>query len=335
MSLRYLNFWAGETLNGKSYVYGGSYEGIYEVDLIHGTCGNAYIGKGVGLVNENLEASSMHYNIAFRYDNEIWYIPAFECDRILIFNTVEHTASYITVPQSRESWMFRAYYIFDGYVWLFPYSYGQILKISLKNRIIEYSMECSDHKFLDGVGIGNKFFLCSEGDYNKLYLFDMIEEKLSDLALDFADEYVRIREYQGKLLLLHKKLINGIMIYDTESHKCINRSFNNIVEYDTATEIAGCVIDGDNIYLSTNNGDESILVLNGFDMNVTNIYRLENQGEMANYCYDLKLGDDCVFCPINPKYPAIVLRDGMMNMHYLVPQIVDGLKLFLNTVAYN
>lgn len=170
------------------------------------------------------------YELAFSFENEVWFIPRTFEGKIAIYNVENGNLEYLRVPKARhigQYELFENYYIIGETVWLTPYSYDTVLKIDLKQRKmerlegnIENFQENGWPKFINSCIEGKDIYLCPWG-YDRVSVVDTNTSEIVELDLKIPQRTYRIFFLiNNKLYLVPGDMKNCLLEYDLLTQRC-------------------------------------------------------------------------------------------------------------------
>lgn len=321
-----ISFIAGVVYNDILYYSSYNFGGIWKLNINDGKT------EMVALVRENRK-----HEFAFRINDEIWFVPAYQEKNIFdVLDVNSGVVKSISIkPLGNEKDKGRKYsnfVEFDSEIWVMPSTIEYIVIIEKKSGKLRYvllsdlKIDTTDNSFIDAVNVG-KYIYMYEAIRNQLVRIDTETKETCYFALKEQGCIYRSILRYGKYLYLIPRNINGnsILKYDIEKNVVVEE---NVILNDMNVGeliISGGMLMGNSIYLSPYNFNKVIKWKIDGDAEMIDINCIQDK-TFQRLCYweAIRMENGFLFGIEEYGAPILIIKDDETTM--LIESKVDELR---------
>lgn len=243
----YLTFCAAAECDNRLYISDPNNRGLIEYNLN---------SKETKIKNIFMaENDRNNYCSAFLYNDEIWFLPVRDNQKIAIYDISNNNIEYMAIPRSEHKCEYLPFwnsYIVGDKVYLTPAYYDCLLSIDLISKEIEridigiYSYSGDIHATYKSSCLErNKIYFCPFNN-TEVKCYDVSDNTIENIPVQVSSgTYTDIYVKEGMLYLMPQKLTDGILKYNLldESQQVIrvDDNYEDSTHYECSFIINNCI----------------------------------------------------------------------------------------------
>lgn len=324
-------FRAGVEINGFLYYSAWNSNGLFKMNKMDNCI------QIIDVFETNM-LSQLH-EFAFEYNNEIWFIPSYICEKIAIYNIDEGRMRYLEFPKYRYACNNRPFMgscIRYNRIWLFPASIGAVLEIELLTGEMHYHYlmskneeeKINKNRFIYSSYFveENKVYLCPWGEkyITSFNMYDLVVKK-NDLGIPKYC-YKNIIIMGDDVILFPEKLGEGIIVYNIKEKRQIKKL---CIQYNNLCDIV--ILEGYKAFILPNKAKEMIVIdLEKWEMQF--IDNIDIDGDVVWYEVRSILNNKYII-PYNERKDMLYFEENkfkIFNVQHYIDEEINQLLLKLN-----